>query len=481
MGEVQPHISSFVATGQQILVVDSNAAQLLETSGWLKNAGCNVETARDAETALSILDDRPFEVVITEILVGENDAPRFIRKARDLGCLSNFIVLGAEQSNSEALEMIRSGAADFLPRPFSQEEFLLGVFKVLEKEKLIRESEQRKTQISRRYSFANIVAQSPAMLDIFETIKKIADYKTTIMLYGESGTGKELVAKAIHFNSVRRSKRFIAINCGAIPENLLESELFGHKKGAFTDALRDKKGLFEEAEGGTILLDEIGELPLHLQVKLLRVIQENEIRAVGDSRIIPIDVRLIAATLRDLETDVLDGRFRDDLYYRLNVVTIRVPPLRERKEDIPVLVNHFIKKHQEKLGLLVYGISKEALGALLDHDWPGNIRELENCIERAMILTEGDEINLLSLPKTVKVPSSSTPVYTAPDSDDLSIKTHSRALEESLIQRALLKTGGNRTHAAKLLEISHRTLLYKLKEYNLAAKDEDEELDAKPA
>jgi len=479
MAEVRE--ADFLASGEQLLVVDENPAQLLETSGWLKNAGFQVESTQDRETALSILEDRAFELIVADFPAGEGEVARFIRKARDLGCRSNFIILGTEESNRHTLELVRGGAEEYLVRPFSENEFLLTVYKILEKEKLLRDTELRKTQTSRRYSFANIVAQSPSMLEIFETIKKIADYKTTIMLYGESGTGKELVAKAIHYNSLRRNRRFIAINCGAIPENLLESELFGHKKGAFTDALRDKKGLFEEAEGGTILLDEIGELPLHLQVKMLRVIQENEIRPVGDTRIVPIDVRLIAATLRDLETDVLDGRFRDDLYYRLNVVTIRVPPLRERKEDIPLLLNHFIKKHQEKLGLTVYGIAKDALAVLLDHDWPGNIRELENCIERAMILTEGDEITLASLPKTVRSSGSEAPVYAAPDQDDLSIKTHSRALEESLIRRALAKTGGNRTHAAKLLEISHRTLLYKLKEYNLAAKDELEEGEEKSA
>jgi two-component system response regulator AtoC len=306
------------------------------------------------------------------------------------------------------------------------------------------------------------------MLEIFETIKKISDYRTTVLLYGESGTGKELIARAIHHSSIRKNKRFVAINCGAIPENLLESELFGHKRGAFTDATRDKKGLLEEADGGTILLDEIGELPVHLQVKLLRVLQENEIRPVGDTRSIPIDVRVIAATLRNLENDVIDGRFRDDLYYRLNVITLKIPPLRERKEDIPLLVNYFIKKNQEKLGLSVYGATKDAIAALIEHDWPGNIRELENCIERSMILTEGEEISVASLPKIVRGAADSTPSPQLLPDDELSIKQHTKVLEEALIRKALEKTKGNRTHAAKLLEISHRTLLYKLKEYELS-------------
>lgn len=323
-------------------------------------------------------------------------------------------------------------------------------------------------EVLRTYSFQNIVSCSPKITELFEIIKKIADYKTTVLLQGESGTGKELIAKAIHYNSVRRNNKFLAVNCGAIPENLLESELFGHKRGSFTDALKDKKGLFDEAQGGTILLDEVGELPLHLQVKILRVLQENEIRPIGDSNVIPIDVRIIAATLRDLESDVLEGRFRDDLYYRLNVVALRIPPLRERKEDIPLLVNHFIKHNQEKLGLPACSISNEAINALLEHDWPGNIRELENCIERAMVLSGGKDISILSLPRTVhhnKIQPSS--IEMSIPSSIFSIKILSRILEETLIKRALEKTRNNKTQAAKLLEISHRTLLYKLKEYNL--------------
>ena len=453
--------------GARILIVDPDAGG--DLPAMLKQEGLDVETAADGFHALTILEDLQFDLVLTKLQGGDMDGLQFLRKARALGSRAAFVISQRDCTTEDAVAAIRAGADECVDRDIESAEMLLTLRKALERGRA--EAEPARL-VNRRYSFTNIIAKSPGMLEIFEIIKKIADYKTTIMLYGESGTGKELVAKAIHYNSVRRNKRFIAINCGAIPENLLESELFGHKKGAFTDALRDKKGLFEEAEGGTILLDEIGELPLHLQVKLLRVIQENEIRPVGDGRVIPTDVRIIAATLRDLEADVLDGRFRDDLYYRLNVISIRIPPLRERKEDIAVLINHFIKKHQEKLGLSVFGIDKEASQVLLEHDWPGNIRELENCLERAMILTEGDEITLASLPKTVKAGPQTTSTFPA-DSDELSIKVHSRTLEEGLIRRALERTNGNRTHAAKLLEISHRTLLYKLKEYNLADKEED--------
>lgn len=322
--------------------------------------------------------------------------------------------------------------------------------------------------MSKQSTFNNIIGDSASLQHIFEVIGKIANYKTTVLISGESGTGKELIAHAIHNNSNRAAKRFVAINCGAIPENLLESELFGHKKGAFTDASRDKKGLFEEADGGTLFLDEVGELPLHLQVKLLRVLQENSLRPVGDTRLVPIDVRIIAATLRDLEQDVTSGRFREDLYYRLNVINIKVPALRQRKEDLPLLVYHFIEKHRERLHVPVRGISRDAIDQLTEYNWPGNIRELENCIERAMIMTEGEVITPESLPKAIysNPPPQPVPTFNLSDTS-LSIKEHSRHIEIELIRRALEKTKGNRTRAAKLLEISHRALLYKLKDYNL--------------
>lgn len=452
--------------GDRVLIVDdepniSDALRLI-----LERSGYVVSTSGDGTEALSIIAKERFDVILCDLKMPEMDGLEFLKTLRTEDANTTVILMSAFGTVETALEAIKLGAYDYIAKPFNANEILLTIKKARERERLRSENELLKSQVAKRYSFSNIISKSPGMLEIFESIKKISEYKTTVLLYGESGTGKELIARAIHHNSPRRNKRFVAINCGAIPENLLESELFGHKRGSFTDATRDKKGLFEEADGGTILLDEVGELPLHLQVNLLRVLQENEIRPVGDSRIIPINVRVIAATLRDLEEDVLEGRFRDDLFYRLNVITLKIPPLKERKEDIPLLVNYFIKRNQEKLGLPVYGINKDAIAALMEHEWPGNIRELENCIERAMILTEGNEITLTSLPRTVKKSAQDNSVLSLPV-DELSIKKLSRSLEESLIKRALEKTGGNRTHAAKLLEISHRTLLYKLKEYNL--------------
>lgn len=316
--------------------------------------------------------------------------------------------------------------------------------------------------------FGGMIARHPQMLQIFETIRKVAKFDTTVLITGESGTGKELVARAIHDHSNRSKKPFVAINCGSIPENLIESELFGHKKGAFTDAVRDKKGLFEEANGGTIFLDEIGDLPLLLQVKLLRVLQEQQIRRVGDEQAISIDVRIVAATLRDLESAIKEGNFRDDLYYRLHVVSIHIPPLRERRQDIPILIQYFIEKHCKKLHTPIRDLSSEALELLLCYPWKGNIRELENCVERMVVLSDGHTITPTALPLGVRNSAFDIFEEDLPENvENLSIKQRTRALEQNLIIRALKKTNGNRTHAAKILEISHRALLYKIKEYGL--------------
>lgn len=322
------------------------------------------------------------------------------------------------------------------------------------------------------YNFSNIISKSKPMLEIFETVKRLAQFKTTILISGESGTGKELLARAIHFNSTRAHAKFVAINCGAIPENLIESELFGHKIGSFTDAVRDRTGLFEEANGGTVFLDEIGELPLHLQVKLLRVLQEQTIRRIGDEQDRKIDVRILAASHRNLDQGVKDGTFREDLFYRLNVVHIHIPSLRERPEDLPVLVNHFFTKHNKKLKTKVNKVADDVMSLFQQYPWKGNIRELENTIERGIILAETDTITMECLPEKMRELSESSFSLQAHstlgiDEDNLSIKQKVRDLETKLILRALEATKGNRTHAAKLLEISHRTLLYKLKEYSL--------------
>ncbi|MEI6705019.1 MAG: sigma-54 dependent transcriptional regulator, partial [Deltaproteobacteria bacterium] len=307
--------------------------------------------------------------------------------------------------------------------------------------------------------------RNPGMEEIFSQIRKVTELKTTVLVLGESGTGKELVARAIHVNGRRASKPFVAVNCGAIPGNLLESELFGHIKGAFTDAASDKAGLFEQADGGTLFLDEIGEMPLGLQVKLLRALQEEEIRKVGAAVSKKVNVRVVSATSRDLGADVKAGVFREDLYFRLNVFCIQLPPLRDRIEDIPLLAEHFINSMVHGREMEALSFEPDAMRSLMAYSWPGNIRELQNAIERAAILCESGRITISNLPASVQ--STVTVQTTADQNEDLSIKKAEDAIERDLIRKALIKTGGNRTQAAKILEISHRSLLYKLKEFGI--------------
>jgi two-component system response regulator AtoC len=365
---------------------------------------------------------------------------------------------------------MKLGAYDYISKPFKPDEIVLTLKKAEERERLRKENELLRREVQKEYSFKNIISKNEKMLNIFEVIKKVAPYKSTILITGESGTGKELIARALHYNSDRSERPFIPINCGAIPENLLESELFGHVKGAFTDAIRTKKGLFEEADGGTLFLDEIGELPQPLQVKLLRVLQDGEIRRVGESKSIQIDVRIITATVKDLVKEVSEGRFREDLFYRLNVLPIPIPPLRERKEDIPLLVQHFINKYSHSMNKNVVGISPKALDALMQYKWYGNVRELENTIERAIVLTDKENIELENLP--IEIQNFQDQVQTTPfTEEEFSIKKASKFLETNLIKKALKKAKGNHTHAARLLELSHRALLYKIKEYGIVEED----------
>jgi two-component system response regulator AtoC len=379
--------------------------------------------------------------------------------------LATVILMSAYGSVDLAIEAMKAGAYDYISKPFKQDEVLLALTKAEERESLRRENRALKEAMRKEQTFQGILGKSDAINKVFSTIGKVADYKTTVLIQGESGTGKELVARALHSGGSRKNKPFIPINCGAIPETLLESELFGHKRGAFTDAHADKKGLFAMAHQGTLFLDEIGELPLTLQVKLLRVLQEGRVRPLGATRDQEVDVRVIAATVRDLRREVEENRFREDLYYRLNVLQLNVPPLRDRRDDIMLLVEHFIERNNSRLGTKIRDVDQRARKLLLNHPWPGNVRELENTIERAVVLTEGDTITADDLPERMREPAD--PVAVSLSTGELSIKKTARFMEETLIRRALQKTGGNRTAASKVLEISHRALLYKIKDYGI--------------
>ncbi len=449
----------------RVLIVDDDEALRESLELFLASEGYEVVAAADGLAALAQLDRAPVDVALCDLRMPGIDGfellPQLLRLAPGL----TVILMSAYGGRDLAIEALKRGAYDYLAKPFPPSEAVLAIRKAQEREKLRRANELLQRDLSRAVGERPIVAASDKMMAVLELIERAAEFKTTVLLTGESGTGKEVLARAIHAQSSRHQQAFVAVNCGAIPEALLESELFGHAKGAFTGADRARRGLFTEADGGTLFLDEIGEMPLPLQVKLLRVLQEEEIRPVGESKTRSIDVRVLAATARDLASEVAGGRFREDLFYRLDVVRVTVPPLRERREDIPLLVDHFLAQFRASLGKAVRGVADDALAKLVAYAWPGNVRELENVIERAVILANGDRITLRELPENVADRNPGGPPARA--SGDHSLGAARRRFEAEWIRDALEAAHGNRTHAARLLGISHRALLYKLKEYGL--------------
>lgn len=449
---------------ENILLVEDDplVREVLATT--LAGGGYRISEARNGREGLEKALAGWFDFIITDLEMPEMDGLTLLAKLRERDVRSKIIVISAHAEMDNVVKAVSLGASDFIAKPFqSENEILLTVRKVAEQKRLEEENQRLRREVADRFTFANIVAKSSAMQAVFQMIAKVADYKTSVLITGESGTGKELVAKAIHYNSNRRHMPLIDINCGGIPETLLESELFGHVKGAFTDAYRSKKGLFVEADGGTLFLDEMGEMSLPLQVKLLRVLQEEEVRPLGGSESVRADVRIIAATSKNLREEVARGAFREDLFYRINVLAIELPPLRRRKEDIPLLANHFIAKYNKRLGLAVERMDGDCLQSCLDYPWPGNVRELENVIERAMALSDGPVLGRDSLPPDMLRPKIEVPAGF--QSQGLSIKKNAKVLEKQLIEKGLAETNGNKTKAAELLEISLPALLYKIKEY----------------
>ena len=450
---------------RRLLVVDDEENIRLVLRTLLKKQGYQVATAESAEDALAQLESFDPDFVLADVRMNGMTGLELCAELKARASLATVILMSAYGSVDLAIEAMKAGAYDYISKPFKQDEVLLALTKAEERESLRRENRALKQAIRKEQTFHGILGRSEAIEKVFATIEKVADHKTTVLIQGESGTGKELVARALHDGSSRKDKPFVPVNCGAIPETLLESELFGHKKGAFTDAHADKKGLFAEANHGTLFLDEIGELPLSLQVKLLRVLQEGRVRPLGATRDHEVDVRVIAATVRDLRREVQENRFREDLYYRLNVLQLNVPPLRDRRDDIALLVEHFIERNNGRLGTKIRDVEPRARKLLFNYPWPGNVRELENTVERAVVLAEGDVITVADLPERMREPAD--PVAASLSTGELSIKKTSRFMEETLIRRALEQTGGNRTAASKLLEISHRALLYKIKDYGI--------------
>ena len=449
----------------QILIIDDEENLRHMLSAMLSRQGYQTDAAENGAQGLQRLREKVYDFILCDIRMPEMDGKEFLAQALAEHVPSPVIMMSAYGSVDTAVECMKMGAYDFISKPFKKDEIVMVLKKAEERERLKSENSRLKAEVAGRDEFCGIISRNPAMQEIFGQIRKVADLKTTVLILGESGTGKELVARAIHSSGIRAAKPFVAVNCGAIPENLLESELFGHVRGAFTDASGDKAGLFEQADGGTLLLDEIGEMPPLLQVKLLRVLQEEEIRRVGASHPQKVNVRVISATSRDLQADVHSGRFREDLFFRLNVFCITLPPLRERIEDIPRLAGCFAGRHRSGPESPSVRCSPEAMRLLLAYSWPGNIRELENVIERGVILSDGATITADCLSPALQAPAGSGGDLSG--GENLSIKKAEDAIERDLIRKALIKTGGNRTQAARILEISHRSLLYKLKEFGI--------------
>jgi len=450
---------------KKILIVDDDGSMRHMLSLILKREGYEVQAVGKGSEALNLVASESFDFILSDVVMPGMGGLELLQALKEKKVETTVIMMSAYGNLGTAVEAMKRGAYDYISKPFRPDEVLLALRKAEERENLRKENSRLRREVRREYAFGNIVGKSPKMMQLFDTIKKTSEYKTSVWIIGESGTGKEMVARCLHYNSPRNNGPFEAINCGAIPETLLESELFGHEKGAFTDAKKEKRGSFEMAHQGTLFLDEVGEMSLSAQVKLLRVLQEGEVKRLGSERAFTVDVRIIAATIQDLTRAVAEGKFREDLFYRLNVLPVHLPPLRERKEDIPLLVEHFIHKYNEQHRLNKEGVAEDVLARLLEYSWPGNVRELENAIERAMILAQGKKIEEDCLPSEVlgTRPSWKKDLW----GDEYSIKKANRIMEEELIRKALKKTGGNRSHAVKILEISHPALLTKIKEYGI--------------
>jgi two-component system response regulator PilR (NtrC family) len=461
-----------------ILIVDDERSMREFLAIFLRRAGHRVEAAAGGAEGLSALQGREVDVVITDLRMPGVGGLEILAEAKKLHPETQVIVVTAFATTETAIAAMKAGAYDYLTKPFKVDEVGLVVERALERRALHRENVVLRDEIKGRYKLDRLIGKSPAMQRVFEVVRKIAPARTSVLLIGESGTGKELAARALHELSARADRPFVAVNCGAIPETLLESELFGHVRGSFTGANSDKQGLFEAAHGGTLLLDEVAELPVPMQVKLLRVLQERKVKPVGGVSEREVDVRIVAATNRDLETEVEKGTFRQDLFYRLNVIQLRLPPLRERREDIPLLVDHFTRKFAAEHGRPINGTDPEAMSALMAYHFPGNVRELENLIERAVTLAPGDRVSPDSLPtlKGLSAADSSMgmPAATLPQ-EGIDLERVVEDFERSLIIRALERTDGNRTEAARLLGVTFRSLRYRLSKLGITGAEGEPE------
>jgi two-component system response regulator PilR (NtrC family) len=451
-----------------ILIVDDEEVLQDVLSSLLRKEGYDVLSARSGEEGLEVLAENDDDLVLLDLMLPGISGQDVLQKIRRSDPDTVVVVVTAYSSIEGAIEAMRSGAFHYIPKPFKNQEVLLTVRKGLEQRRLTTENRSLREQLRERYSFGNIVGKSKPMSEVYDLIRLAAPSKSNILVLGESGTGKELVAKAIHHHSRRASGPFVTVNSGSMPPDLLESNLFGHVKGAFTGAVSSKKGLFEIANGGSIFFDEIGNIPLDTQSKLLRVIQEREFMRLGAVETMKADVRIIAATNADLEAEVANHNFREDLFYRLNVITVSLPPLRARSEDIPLLANHFLTRYARENEKEIERISPEAMTLLMDHAWPGNVRELENAVERGVVLGTGNELSVDLLPATVREREGAIPTLPATPNGDVSLKDAVSGFERQLIVRALRQTNGVQKHAAEKLKVKPTTLHEMIKRLNIS-------------
>lgn len=454
----------------RVLVVDDEKSMCDFLEIMLKKEGYQVRTTTDPREALELVEKEPFHLVLTDVRMPEIDGFQVLRRVKEVQPETLVIMITAYGSPEGAVEAMKQGAYDYITKPFRVDEVKLVIRKALERYRLWEENIRLRQEVEGRYRFWNIIGKSPRMQQVFDLIEKVSQTKVNVLIVGESGTGKELVAKAIHYNSPRKGRPFVALNCAAIPETLLESELFGYVKGAFTGAATTKKGMLEVADGGTLFFDEVGDLPPLLQAKLLRVIQEREFKRLGGTSDIKVDLRIIAATNQNLEEKVKKKEFREDLYYRLNVIQIKLPPLRERKEDIPLLAQHFLAKYSRELGKKMEGFTPEAMELLLQYDYPGNVRELENILERCITLEPGPLITeryirsyLAEAPLSPYRPSVEVEI----PEEGVDLERIIEEMEKAYLRKALEKAGGVKKRAAELLGMNFRAIRYKLAKYGL--------------
>jgi len=451
----------------RVIVVDDEPGMREFLEIMLQKDGYYVQTSGDGRNAIDIIEKENFDLAIIDVQMPSMNGLDLLRRMSDTSPDTTVVMVTAFASHESAIEAMKLGAYDYITKPFKIDEIKLVIKKALEKKRLVHENTRLKRELESKFGFGNIIGRSPSILQVFELIKRVAELKVNVLITGESGSGKELVARAIHYGSERAHGSFVPVNCGAFPETLIESELFGYKKGAFTGAAKDKKGLFEESDKGTIFLDEIADLPLHLQVKLLRVIEERKNRPLGSTESVPIDLRVIAATNKILEEEITKGNFREDLFYRLNVIKIHLPPLRERREDISPLAIHFVNKYSEEMGKEIRGISPKALETLEQYDYPGNIRELENIIARSVALESTNIIREETLPALV----SGKDYFELETnfSTETNLDNMLGSIEKKMIEKALTLTGGNKTEAARRLGITLRSLRYRIIKHEMGS------------